>query len=155
MSQENKICVKCLVAKPVEWFYVHSNGRRRLNCIECHKQSAAIFAARRKQNARENHRSEALKRNYDMTVKQYNDKLLSQDGKCSICERHQTEINRALAVDHNHDTGQIRDLLCECCNSALGKFREDKEILERAIRYLERHNVEPNTNDQKKGQDVA
>ena len=57
---------------------------------------------------------------------------LAQDGKCKICQ-----IATAEHLDHNHETGQPRGLLCGNCNRALGLFYEDKERLHRAIMYLE------------------
>jgi len=55
----------------------------------------------------------------------------------TIC-RLQRGIKR-LAVDHDHKTNKIRGLLCQFCNTALGKFLDDVEILKKAILYLERN----------------
>jgi hypothetical protein len=46
---------------------------------------------------------------------------------------------KALAVDHNHETGALRGLLCCDCNQALGKFQDSRDILLKAIRYLDKH----------------
>ena len=54
---------------------------------------------------------------------------------CAICGK----ITTNLVVDHNHQTNQVRDILCYSCNVALGKFKESPELLTRAIRYLEWH----------------
>ena len=62
--------------------------------------------------------------------------LDEQGGKCAICLRPQE--GKPLSIDHNHASGQVRALLCSNCNSAIGRFGESTEILERAAQYLER-----------------
>lgn len=61
--------------------------------------------------------------------------LASSGGLCAIC-RKQTE---KLHIDHNHATGQVRELLCQKCNQGIGCFCEEPEILEKAIAYLKKH----------------
>lgn len=68
--------------------------------------------------------------------------LVSQNGGCAICGSPETRIVKgtlnSLVVDHNHETGVIRGLLCALCNTALGKFHDDPDLLRRAAEYLER-----------------
>ncbi|AXN53523.1 endonuclease VII [Gordonia phage Ronaldo] len=60
---------------------------------------------------------------------------MAQGGKCAICQRAIGK-RRKLAVDHDHDTGEVRGILCQPCNfTVLGRY--DKEALQRAIDYLE------------------
>lgn len=84
-----------------------------------------------------------LKTRYGLTVEQYRAMHAAQDGKCAICleeEKSQHEgKTRRLSVDHDHVSGDVRDLLCHRCNKALGMFRESKSILMLAIKYLEKH----------------
>ncbi len=63
--------------------------------------------------------------------------LSRQDGVCAICG--DPPGARALAVDHDHTTNQVRALLCTRCNTALGSARDDAEILSRMIDYLKKH----------------
>lgn len=64
------------------------------------------------------------------------DRLLNlQGGGCAICGAFPTE--RSLAVDHDHDTGRIRGLLCMRCNTGIGHFEDSIPLLEAAIDYLE------------------
>ena len=63
--------------------------------------------------------------------------LAEQEGGCAICG--EPPKTSALHVDHCHDTGRVRGLLCFRCNSALGNFREDPAILTAALDYLAQH----------------
>lgn len=81
-------------------------------------------------------RGQALKRNYNITVGEYESMLLSQNGLCAICG-HPPKTKR-LAVDHDHKTGLIRGLLCAFCNRAIGMFRDDVNKFETVVTYLKR-----------------
>ena len=80
-------------------------------------------------------RKRHLKRNWGITQGQYEEMLAKQDGKCAICLRP-PKANRNLAIDHCHETGQIRGLLCFRCNFGLSFFSESAEVMSRAARYL-------------------
>lgn len=72
---------------------------------------------------------------YGLTEREYTRKLIEQNGVCAICNKQETS-QRQLAVDHNHETGEIRGLLCGNCNRGLGHFQENLEILDKAKDYL-------------------
>lgn len=62
-----------------------------------------------------------------------------QDGKCPICENELPfEKSRKWVIDHNHDTGKVRGILCHACNRALGQFKDSPAMLMKAIAYVER-----------------
>lgn len=81
-------------------------------------------------------RKSHLKRHYKITPDKYNEIFLKQEGKCEICKIHQNELNKKLSVDHCHKTGKIRGLLCNQCNTGLGMFRDNIQLLIGAIKYL-------------------
>lgn len=60
-----------------------------------------------------------------------------QDRKCAICSEPIQKQGKGTHIDHNHDTGKVRGLLCPRCNTGLGQFRDDISILQKAIRYLQ------------------
>ena len=74
-----------------------------------------------------------LLKKFGLSLKEYNQLVIKQNGLCSICKQKSI---RNLAVDHNHETGAIRGLLCVRCNTGLGMFRDNVLILEEAIKYL-------------------
>ena len=73
---------------------------------------------------------------YGVTQEQYDALFAAQGGVCAICLQ---PAARALDVDHHHDSGTVRGLLCNKHNRALGLFGEDIGLLQEAIRYLEKH----------------
>lgn len=86
-------------------------------------------------------RRQMLRRQYGMTLEEYESMAQEQGGVCKICCGPPT--SRGLVVDHCHKTGKVRGLLCSTCNTALGQFRDDLWTLYRAVSYLERSKVEP------------
>jgi hypothetical protein len=88
-------------------------------------------------------RTSHLKR-YGLTKEMFEELVLSQNGRCAICDTVPIKISKAmefrntLYVDHNHDTGQIRGLLCQKCNVKLTAI-ENKEFMNLAIEYLKKY----------------
>ena len=82
-------------------------------------------------------------RQYGLTIEQYEDMFRSQNGMCAICNGFSL-AGRRLAVDHNHNTGKVRQLLCSICNTVLGMVKERPERLEAMIEYLAKHST-PNS----------
>lgn len=70
----------------------------------------------------------------------------AQKGLCAICNKKEIRKSKTkgeicmLVVDHNHSTGKIRELLCHRCNIGIGKFKENTDIMEKAILYIKKHN---------------
>lgn len=93
-------------------------------------------------NARKTH----LKHKYNITPEQYDVMLKNQNGVCAICKQPETASRagkiKLLSVDHNHITKQLRGLLCDDCNKALGNMHENIERLKSAIEYLNRYSEE-------------
>jgi hypothetical protein len=69
---------------------------------------------------------------------EYERLLATQDYKCAICKRPREEntLGRRFAVDHDHNTGLVRGLLCYKCNTGLGALNDDPELLQTAADYL-------------------
>lgn len=84
----------------------------------------------------ERQRAKTLKR-HGITPETYQVMLAAQDGVCAICQKSE-KVKQHLAVDHDHETGAVRGLLCRDCNTSLGKFGDSPELLRRAAAYLEK-----------------
>jgi len=79
-----------------------------------------------------------LKYEYGITLEQRNQMLIDQRGFCAICGE-KPDKGKKLCVDHNHETGKTRGLLCRTCNAAIGFFNESKEVVIKAVKYLEKY----------------
>lgn len=88
-------------------------------------------------NNKDEKRKNNYKAQYGITLEDYNEMFVNQNGCCKICGRHQSEFKKTLCVDHCHTTGKVRGLLCSNCNIVLGQAKDDIEILKSAIKYLE------------------
>jgi hypothetical protein len=128
----------------------------RSECKACHaagqkrwyqsKREASIASVRRWQQENKEHlrayrrdyrqrrkvedRNAHLLRNFGITNQDYDQLLRQQGGGCAICGRPPKKIS--LHVDHNHESGAVRGLLCVSCNNALGQFRDSTDLLARA-----------------------
>ena len=79
-----------------------------------------------------------LKRKYGLTIQQYDTLLAEQGGGCAICGR-KPRPDISLHVDHDHETGRLRGILCFRCNNALGDYDDDAALLQQALGYLMSH----------------
>ena len=136
-----EICITCEQEKPLDEFFkckAKKNGYMPL-CKTCDlKRRREHFKS---PIGQEKYNIARLRREYGITLTEYNKVLEEQNGVCAICDLPETETNsigtKWLCVDHNHATGKIRGLLCNKCNQALGCFRDDKDVMLKAILYLE------------------
>lgn len=87
---------------------------------------------------RSRHRHRWLRR-YGLTPDDYSAMMTSQGGMCAICGH--VAVGKNLHVDHCHDTGNVRGLLCHCCNVGLGSFRHSGQLLAKAREYLDGESV--------------
>jgi hypothetical protein len=132
MKKENIICYICSFSYSINNFYKSELKRKSPSCIKCLKT--------RQQPHKEKSR---FKRNFKLTIDQYNKILINQNYVCAICEKKEDKIHRItkeitrLSVDHCHKTGKIRGLLCRRCNLMLGNALDSIEILKKGISYLE------------------
>lgn len=134
-----KICKRCEQTKPKESFSPHRGSRDLLHawCKPC----SAEYRRTQPQPSLETIRANYLKREYNLTVEEYQAKFDAQDGVCAICKRPEKLFDkranrlRHLAVDHDHETGQVRDLLCASCNQAFGNMEENPDLIRALLEY--------------------
>lgn len=85
-----------------------------------------------------------LKKMYGITLDEYRVMAVAQDYKCAICGELETNVDsmgvpRHMPVDHCHNSGKVRALLCASCNKALGGFKDNPDILRKAALYVEKY----------------
>lgn len=90
---------------------------------------------------------QSLKKRYGLTLEGYDKLLTLQGGKCAICQTTEPGAKRSrFMVDHDHQTGQVRGLLCHHCNVGLGYFKDSQEALKAALEYLSTSRSAANSN---------
>ena len=91
-------------------------------------------------------RRNSLMRRYGISPEQYEVLHEAQDGVCAICKEPETAryqgTLRRLSVDHCHESGKVRGLLCGRCNQSIGRMRDSPALLEEAARYLRNPDLE-------------
>lgn len=85
----------------------------------------------------EHQRRYYLRKKYGITLEQYAEKLSEQGGRCAICTTDEPKPWPYFVVDHDHETGCVRGLLCHACNVGIGQLQDDVALLRNAITYLE------------------
>ena len=116
-----KTCRSCGVEKSLSEFRITRAGNHRSRCLKCDNEAAV---------------DSRYRRFYGIERDDWNEMFAEQEGCCAICGKHQSEQKKRLEVDHCHETGFVRALLCTNCNTAIGKFYDDPDLLYRAADYL-------------------
>lgn len=143
-TRECKLCNKILPM--INFPFDHPNhdtgeeGHRRHHCQECISKKKSIRKRTPEQNLKQ--KDKALKKNYNITIEQFNDMLKAQDEKCVTCS---VDISRKghSNVDHCHSTQKVRGILCPNCNKALGMVGDSIAILQSLVAYLQKHSATP------------
>lgn len=159
-SVSSKTCARCREVLPASDFYANSRSSTGLSswCRPCGRRiraesNARIRAAdpeawalrrrgyvasykkRHPERTAESDRRRLLLRKYGITPEEYAARLREQGGGCAICATAPVG-GRALDVDHDHDSGRTRELLCSACNLAIGHLRDRPDLALAAASYL-------------------
>lgn len=136
---DSKNCTKCSTVKPFEDFYKDKTARLGLSayCKSCMK---AKSKSHREANPRRK-KDLDLRYKFNITIEEFDAMLTAQGGVCAICGTDEPggKGGAYFAVDHNHETGEVRGLLCNRCNRAIGMLDEDPNVLRSAIEYLNKY----------------
>ena len=135
---DTKACRTCGVEKSLDHYYNakhHKDGKMNI-CKPCDTE-------RRRMHNEKNpdmRKNRDLKWRYGISLEQWDQMYLEQEGKCAACGIHQSEIDKVFCVDHNHETGEVRSLLCNPCNSTVGFAKESSDRLRACADYMETFN---------------
>lgn len=132
-----KFCSKCNTQKSHDHFYIKNKITNKLSsqCKKCIIKSST--EAMNKDPIRK--KEKMLKYFYGISMDDYNKQFELQNGVCHIC--NENKYNIALCVDHCHETGKVRGLLCHGCNHVLGLFKDDANAFYQAIDYIQSQGV--------------
>ena len=81
-----------------------------------------------------------LKKNFNLTLNEFDEMLKNQNDKCVICNSNFTILKKPC-VDHDHETNQVRELLCQKCNTVVGFVYEDLNIVNNLYNYIKKHKL--------------
>lgn len=142
-----KTCTKCQESKKMSDFYSDKSKKDGKNsfCKQCqtlknYKWSKknndynAKYAKDWRSTRKISEKDKKLKSRYGITMNEFEELNKKQNKVCAICGG--INRDRTLAVDHCHDTGNVRGLLCSRCNIGLGLFKDNQKLLAKAIDYL-------------------
>jgi hypothetical protein len=135
-------CSSCKESLPLSAFTPGVVTRSRGRCQACAKAYSKEHYLRNREKYLANMKKYNLMKLYGMTPEDYDSLLESQNGRCAICKAESGWVHRQsgglkkLSVDHDHATGRVRGLLCDRCNTAIGKLNHDPNLLRAAIDYL-------------------
>lgn len=120
----SQICKVCGKSKPLtEFSFRKDSNKYRPTCKPCRSFETAA-------------------RRYNVTIEYVQELKQAQGGCCAICGFHESELSHEafvhspLVIDHDHDTGEVRGLLCPSCNVILGHAKDNPQILLNAVSYL-------------------
>lgn len=151
-----KICKKCDESKPIEEFHRAPQNKdgRSGSCKTCdnvlkrawktanrkrHNENGRRWRESDPERYREYKRRYLLQSNYGITPKEYDEMLAAQDGVCACCRTSDPGGGRSnFCVDHCHETGRIRGVLCNTCNTAIGMLGDTVESIDRVAAYMHR-----------------
>ena len=124
-----KLCNKCKVEKPLTEYYkrTYSSGNvgYQNNCKKCQgKQRVQYWKPH-----------QVARRKFGLSDEEYTTLIERSQGLCEVCNN---PMGNKRCIDHDHNTGEIRGVLCNNCNTALGLVGDNVTTLTKLIQYLER-----------------
>lgn len=131
----NSRCKECTAVRNKQW-YNENKDKHKITC-------AKWYVKNKKSATRKGTEWHYMSR-YGITHQQFLDLAFEQGNKCSICGIDLTfaeKCNTRAVLDHDHNSGEIRGVLCNSCNTALGLFKDSEHVLQNAIVYLKGHTV--------------
>lgn len=136
---DTKHCKRCDQTKPTSEFFRDRNrpdGYTYL-CKKCSMGNTKKWVGENRDKRKDYY----LRKTYGITLEEHNRMSQEQGGRCAICGTDQPggKAGAYFVVDHNHETGAVRGLLCNRCNRAIGMFGEDPSVLDSAIAYLRKY----------------
>lgn len=110
-------------------------------CDTCYRDDLLKNSPETLQRYKINARDKQLQKDFGISLAEYGTMFEAQMGRCAICATTETgsPTHGHFAVDHDHDTGQVRGLLCIKCNMAIGLLLDSSDLAVKAALYLKRY----------------
>ena len=143
VEHQEKECCVCNTRKPFTDFfnYKNKNDGKSYRCKPCDDAARKKWSTKNPERAHLSQRQRNLKCKFGVDLEWYEKQFKKQNYSCAICKSktNKTSGNREFwnfSVDHCHDSGKVRGILCNNCNRALGLFQDNPELLEKAAEYI-------------------
>ena len=138
---DTKTCSSCSEEKSLDLFYNYTKSKdgKFRQCKDCQKDSVRRYKKKMGKAYYERERYYKWKATYGLSKEEYEEMLNEQDGKCAICESdvHLVDNNgKRSAIDHCHNTGKVRGILCNNCNRGIGFLGDNSKVVKKALSYL-------------------
>lgn len=143
-----KSCPSCKETRAISEF--HKDKRNKTGytswCNVCRRKNAKKWVKENPDKAYRSRRNTCLKRNYNITLQEYESLLVAQNHSCAICKTKSPGGRGGIfVVDHCHKTNVVRKLLCTKCNCAIGLLNEDPKLFEAAKNYIKEYYAQVNS----------
>ncbi|CAB4129403.1 Recombination endonuclease VII [uncultured Caudovirales phage] len=131
-----KTCTKCGIEKSMSDFGSHSErkDKKQSACKKCCAEATKLWREKNPDAGR----ALKYKNKYGISILEFDAMFENQKGICAICNQ-KFKSSVTTCIDHNHETGKVRGLLCHWCNTGMGLFKDSIQTLENAVQYLKYH----------------
>lgn len=155
---KTKKCYKCNKTMPITHFieYIDKKGKIKLGCHLRFDENNQLLKvpsmlkgreyphrkkSKYKKNTKEWNKDLILRNRYGINLEEYQELINLQDNSCAICfTSFENMSSNKIHVDHCHKNNKVRGILCSKCNKGLGLFKDNTQTIEKAIKYLKKHN---------------
>lgn len=122
------------------WNALHKSKRWRIKNPDKQKAAVKSWIDRNRDHRKAYQRAYQINKKYGVDEEWFASLSLKQKGVCAICGQFDgTGKWKKLVIDHDHNTGKIRGLLCNECNRGIGYLKDSVDILEKSVEYLKQH----------------
>lgn len=135
-------CTGCKEVLPTYAFYAHSQrpGTTHSQCKKCENAATIKRTKANPERTSRYSRKSRIKTQYGLSWDDFQKIVSTQGGACPICKNQlDFNANRRVHIDHDHATGKVRGVLCNWCNSGLGRFKDNARWLDAAAQYIRLH----------------
>lgn len=147
VTDTHKSCSFCKTLKPFEDFHKDRNNVKgkgtAFYCKACANEKTRQHhnkrVAENDLTYKRDKRTSYYKNMHGISLEDFEERLSKQNNQCGICKVYLNGRGQTTHLDHDHVTGKLRDILCTNCNQGLGQFKDNKDFLMAAIKYLQAH----------------
>ena len=129
------------MARTSKNWYCEDHGYQKRTFEQRQKNNKAYYAGHsdRLREYANNYRKEhpwSQSKHYGLTKSNYDEMFKKQGSSCAVCKSKESGSKKGWHIDHDHETEQVRSILCQHCNVAIAMLRENVQVTEAVLEYL-------------------